>query len=85
MIVNVKRLLGEQEQNLGKWVEVTPDEEDAIRESLSGTNLERGTQGKDSLRLYSKDGYVVVCTRTVDAESHPTEKKVEKEILKKEN
>jgi len=74
MIANVKRLLGEQEQNLGKWVKVTPDEEDAIRESLSGTNFERGSTGKQSLRLYSKDGHVVVCTSSVEAGPHPSGK-----------
>jgi hypothetical protein len=74
MIANVKRLLGEHEENLGKWVKVTSDEEDAIRESLAGTNFERGSTGKQSLRLYSKDGHVVACTSSAQAGPHPSEK-----------
>jgi len=75
MITSAKKLLGEHEENLGKWVKVTPDEEDAIRESLVGANYERGAAGKPSLRLYSQGGHVVICSAAVQAEPHPSEKK----------
>lgn len=72
MITSVKKLLGENDQNLGKWVKVSSDEEEAISESLADVNYARGAQSKASLRMYSKDGYVVICTSTVSAETHPS-------------
>jgi len=71
VITSVKKLLGENEVNLGRWVKVSTDEAEAIQESLSATNYERGASNKPSLRLYSRDGYVVVCTRDIQAETYP--------------
>jgi hypothetical protein len=73
VITSAKKLLGENEQNLGKWVQVTPDEEEAVRDSVVGSNYERGAVGRPTLRMYSRDGYVVLCTRDVMAETHPND------------
>lgn len=73
MITSVKKLIGENDENLGKWFQVSGDEEEAIRDSISPTNYERGASYKPSLRMYTRDGYVVVCTQGTMAEPHPNE------------
>lgn len=71
MLYSAKQLVGQNEETLGKWFQVTPEEYEAIRDSLTGENYARGATGKSSLRLYYDAGYAVVCTHGVTAETHP--------------
>ena len=72
MLYTVKQLVGKNGEGLGKWIKVTPEEFSAIEESMVGENYARGAVNKESLRLYHQDGYAVVCTKSVEAEPHPT-------------
>lgn len=72
MIYSIRQLVGKDEELLGKWVKITPEEEVAIRESIVGENYARGAIGKGSLRLYVQDGHAVACTFAIQAETHPT-------------
>jgi len=71
VIYSVKKLIGPNEENIGKWVRVSTDEFEAIQDSLTGENYARGAIGKGSLRLYRQNDYVVACTQSIQAEPHP--------------
>ena len=74
MIYSAKQLAGNNDESLGKWVKVTPEEFQAVQDSMVGENYARGAVQKPSLRLYYQDGYAVVCTSGIDAQKHPEAK-----------
>ncbi len=71
MYVSAKQLLAEVGE--GKWVEVSPEEEKAIIESIPGENLLRANSrnSHSGLRHYSDRGYIVVHDMGGAAERHP--------------
>jgi hypothetical protein len=64
-------LVGKNEELLGVWTKVTPEEFEAIQDSLIGENYTRGAQGRSSLRLYYQDGFAAICTHGVEVGRHP--------------
>ncbi len=72
MIANVKQLL--EQVGEGKWAKVTPEEEKAIIESITGHNMvvaaERGNR-HTAYRHYVDRGYIVVHDMGGAADPHP--------------